>query len=77
VQGVLAQVPCYHHLALLDKLSGSETRRWYVAKAIEHNWSRNVLAMRIETRLLERSGKAVTNFASTCPGSNPNWPANP
>jgi predicted nuclease of restriction endonuclease-like (RecB) superfamily len=67
VQGVLAQLPWYHHLALLDKLPGPETRRWYIAKAIEHNWSRNVLVMQIETRLLERSGKAVTNFPSTLP----------
>ena len=54
--------PWYHQLALLDKLPGPETRRWYAAKAIEHNWSRNVLVMQIETRLLERSSKAVTNF---------------
>ena len=56
VQGVLAQLPWYHQLALLDKLPGP-TRRWYAAKAIEHNWSRNVLVMQIETRLLERSGR--------------------
>lgn len=67
VQAVLAQLPWYHQLALLDKLPGPETRRWYVAKAIEHNWSRNILVMQIETRLLERSGKAVTNFAASLP----------
>jgi predicted nuclease of restriction endonuclease-like (RecB) superfamily len=67
VQEVLAQLPWYHQLALLDKLPGPETRRWYAAKALEHNWSRNVLAMQIETRLLERSGKAVTNFAAHLP----------
>ncbi len=67
VQEVLAQLPWYHQLALLDKLPGPETRRWYAAKAIEHNWSRNVLVMQIETRLLERSGKTVTNFDLTLP----------
>lgn len=67
VQAVLAQLPWYHHLALLDKLPGPETRKWYVAKAIEHNWSRNVLVMQIEARLLERSGQAVTNFPATLP----------
>jgi predicted nuclease of restriction endonuclease-like (RecB) superfamily len=67
VQEVLAQLPWYHHLALLDKLPGPETRKWYVAKAIEHNWSRNVLVMHIESRLLERSGQAVTNFPATLP----------
>jgi len=67
VQEVLAQLPWYHQLALLDKLPGPQTRKWYAAKAIEHNWSRNVLVMQIETRLLERSGKAVTNFTATLP----------
>jgi predicted nuclease of restriction endonuclease-like (RecB) superfamily len=55
-------LPWYHQLALLDKLDTPDSRRWYAAKALEHNWSRNVLVMQIETRLLERSGAAVTNF---------------
>jgi len=67
VQAVLAQLPWYHQLALLDKLPSAEARRWYAAKAIEHNWSRNVLVMQIETRLLERTGQAVTNFPATLP----------
>ena len=67
VQVVLAQLPWYHQLALLDKLDSPDSRRWYAAKAIEHNWSRNVLVMQIETRLLERSGTAVTNFAASLP----------
>ncbi len=67
VQGVLAQLPWYHQLALLDKLPDPQARHWYAAKAIEHNWSRNILVMQIENRLLERSGAAVTNFAASLP----------
>ncbi len=67
VQEVLAQLPWYHQLALLEKLTSSESRCWYAAKAIEHNWSRNVLVMQIETRLQQRSGSAVTNFESRLP----------
>lgn len=67
VQEVLAQLPWYHQLALLDKLPDADNRRWYAVKAIEHNWSRNVLVMQIETRLLERSGTAVTNFEACLP----------
>ena len=67
VQGVLAQLPWYHQLALLDKLDSPESRSWYATQAIEHNWSRNILVMQIETRLLERNGKAVTNFAISLP----------
>ena len=67
VQEVLAQLPWYHQLALLDKLPNAQTRQWYAAKAIEHGWSRNVLVMQIETRLFERSGNAVTNFEARLP----------
>jgi predicted nuclease of restriction endonuclease-like (RecB) superfamily len=69
VQQAVAQLPWGHNLVLLDKLPGPETRRWYAAKAVEHNWSRNILVMQIETRLLERSGKAVTNFQASLPAA--------
>jgi predicted nuclease of restriction endonuclease-like (RecB) superfamily len=67
VQEALAQLPWYHQLTLLEKLPNQQARRWYAAQAIEHNWSRNVLVMQIESRLLERSGRAVTNFAARLP----------
>ena len=67
VQQVLHKLPWGHNLVLLDKLPGLQTRKWYAAQAIEHNWSRNVLVMQIETRLLERSGTAVTNFDARLP----------
>jgi len=67
VQEVLALLPWYHQLALLDKLKSTDERRWYAAKAIEHSWSRNVLVIQIETRLLERQGQAVTNFPLALP----------
>ena len=34
VQEVLAQLPWYHQLTLLDKLDTAEQRRWYAAKSI-------------------------------------------
>jgi predicted nuclease of restriction endonuclease-like (RecB) superfamily len=67
VHQLLHKLPWYHHLALLDKLKTREDRLWYAAKAVEHNWSRNILVMQIESRLMERSGAAVTNFALTLP----------
>ncbi len=67
VQAPLAQIPWYHHIALLDKLNTSDERLWYAAKTIENGWSRNILVMQIESRLLERSGTAVTNFERTLP----------
>ncbi len=67
VQAPLHQLPWGHHRILLDKLKTREEREWYLSKAIEHNWSRNILVMQIETRLMERSGTAVTNFQFTLP----------
>ena len=68
VQQAVAQLPWGHNVVLLEKLNTPEERRWYAAKAIEHGWSRNVLNIQIETRLLERSGTAVTNFEARLPG---------
>ncbi|BAS09267.1 conserved hypothetical protein [Arthrobacter sp. Hiyo4] len=64
VQAPLAQLPWYHHLALIHKLNDSETRLWYAAAAVENGWSRKVMAHHIETKLHERSGKAITNFVT-------------
>ena len=62
VQQAAAQLPWFHLCTLLDKLKGNAEREWYATKAVEHGWSRNILAMQIETRLHERQGSAVTNF---------------
>ncbi|MDU9050077.1 MAG: PDDEXK nuclease domain-containing protein [Candidatus Electrothrix sp. Rat3] len=67
VQEVLAQIPWYHNLALLEKLDDVETRLWYAQKTVENGWSRNILVMQIESRLHERQGQTVNNFAATLP----------
>ena len=70
VQAPLAQMPWYHHIALLDKLDQREHRLWYAKQAIEHGWSRNILALQIEGQAHKRHGKAVTNFPATLRPSN-------
>jgi len=67
VQGGLAQLSWYHHLALLDKLDDPELRTWYGVKAAQNGWSRDVLVYQIEGRLHERQGRALTNFDRTLP----------
>jgi predicted nuclease of restriction endonuclease-like (RecB) superfamily len=67
VQQLVGQLPWGHNLVLLDKLKTSEERNWYLSKAVEHGWSRNVLVMQIETRLIDRRGQATTNFANRLP----------
>ncbi len=67
VQEVLAQITWYHNVALLEKVRDPHVRLWYARKGLEEGWSRNVLAMQIESRLYDRQGKAITNFPITLP----------
>ena len=67
VQAPLAQLSWYHQVALLEKLPSTEVRRWYARKAVEYGWSRNVLVHQIESNLIERQGRASTNFELTLP----------
>ncbi|TAM89561.1 MAG: DUF1016 domain-containing protein [Candidimonas sp.] len=67
VQQAVGQLPWGHNLVLLTQLKDPAQRLAYAESAIQHGWSRNVLNIHIETRLLERMGKAVTNFDLTLP----------
>ncbi|QNE19986.1 DUF1016 domain-containing protein [Kribbella qitaiheensis] len=64
VQRSVAQLPWRHHVALMEKLDSPDLRLWYARATLEHGWSRDVLAVQIETGFHRRAGKAVTNFAS-------------
>lgn len=67
VQQVVAQIPWGHNLRLLESLADPESRLWYAEQTLKNGWSRNVLALQIESRLHERLGQAPTNFAATLP----------
>ena len=67
VQQAVGQWPWGHNLVLLTRLKDAHQRLAYAQSAIQHGWSRNVLNIHIETRLLERTGKAVTNFDDSLP----------
>jgi predicted nuclease of restriction endonuclease-like (RecB) superfamily len=67
VQQAVGQLPWGHNLVLLTKLKEPQVRLAYAQRAVEHGWSRNVLNIHIETRLLEREGRAVTNFEERLP----------
>ncbi len=70
VQQAAARLPWFHLCTLIDKLKTREARDWYLARAAEHNWSRNVLEMQIESNLQGRTGQAVTNFEQQLPQPN-------
>lgn len=67
VQQAAAQLPWGHHQLLLDKLNTAGEREFYIKKSIENGWSRNVLAVQIESQLHLRQGNAITNFDLTLP----------
>ncbi|GJG89770.1 hypothetical protein tb265_49510 [Gemmatimonadetes bacterium T265] len=65
----VAALPWGHNLLLLEKLADPALRRWYAGQAVANGWSRNVLALQVESRLHARVGRAdqTTNFAATLP----------
>lgn len=67
VQQAVGQLPWGHNLVLLTRLKEPDSRLAYARAAIEYGWSRNVLNIHIETRRLERTGKATSNFAERLP----------
>ncbi len=67
VQEVLAQIPWYHQIALLDKLDDPMQRLWYARRSAADGWSHAILTVQIENRLIERQGKAITNFPAVLP----------
>jgi predicted nuclease of restriction endonuclease-like (RecB) superfamily len=67
VQQAAAQLPWFHIVTIIDKIKDPQIRIFYILKAIEHGWSRNVLMMQIETALHKRQGQAITNFKDKLP----------
>lgn len=67
VQEVLAQISWYHNLALLEKLKDKKLRLWYARQSIENGWSRNILAIQIESKLHQRIGQTANNFEVALP----------
>lgn len=69
VQQVVAQIPWGHNIVLMDKVSNPDERIWYIQKAIENSWSRNVLVHQIESGLYKRqvSAEKVSNFEHRLP----------
>jgi predicted nuclease of restriction endonuclease-like (RecB) superfamily len=65
VQQAAAQLPWFHNCVLIDKVKDTRERLWYVQRAIENGWSRNVLVLQIESGLYRRQGKGITNFQTT------------
>ena len=66
-QQAVSQLPWGHNVMLLTKLKDPAQRLRYAEQAIADGWSRSTLAANIRDQLLERHGKAVTNFQARLP----------
>lgn len=67
MQQAVARLPWSHIVILLDKLKEPGARNEYAAQSIEHGWSRNVLAMQIDTHAYSGAGAAITHFDARLP----------
>ena len=62
-----AQLPWFHIVLLLTKVSEPVEREWYAQQAIQNGWSRLTLESNIKNQLYRRQGTAITNFAERLP----------
>ena len=65
----LHAIPWGHNLAIISKCKQPEEALYYVGAALQHGWSRSVLVHQIESKLWQREGRAITNFAQTLPAA--------
>ena len=64
-------VPWGHHKYLIDKFFREPDKAmFYVRETVKNGWSRAVLLNFLDTKLHERQGKAVSNFAVALPESD-------
>lgn len=61
------QLPWFHIVTLLTKVSADTEREWYAAQVIQQGWSRPTLDAHIRNRLHLRQGGAITNFDHRLP----------
>lgn len=62
LQNLIAKIPWGHNILLMEKVKDMQTRFWYMWKALENGWSRNVMDLMIKSKSHERQGNSVTNF---------------
>lgn len=67
MQKLLAQLPWWHNILLLEKLKDPGIRKWYAHEILYNGWSGRALEEAIRSNLHERKGKAITNFEKRLP----------
>jgi len=64
------QLPWFHIVTLLTKVSDPIEREWYAVQAVAQGWSRLTLELNIKNRLKQRQGAAISNFALRLPAAD-------
>lgn len=63
----VAQLPWGHNRLIVSRVKNVADALFYCEATIKSGWSREVLEMQLDSRLVERSGNATHNFADTLP----------
>ena len=66
-QQLVAKLPWGHNLLLIEKIKDKNVRKIYAENAIKNGWSRNVLALQIDSEFHKRIGKSDNNFSLLLP----------
>jgi predicted nuclease of restriction endonuclease-like (RecB) superfamily len=61
------QLPWFHIVTLLTKVSDPAEREWYAGETIRQAWPRTTLELHIKNHLYLRQGAAVNNFEQRLP----------
>lgn len=59
VQQAAGLIPWFPNCVILDKIKEPIDREFYIRKTIENGWSRNILAMQIDSGLHLRQGRSA------------------
>ena len=70
LQQLVAKLPWGHNILLIEKIKENEIRKIYAEATIKNGWSRNVLAMQIESNYHLRIGTNINNFNNLLPSSD-------
>lgn len=62
-----AQLPWFHIVSLLTKVSDPAEREWYAGETVRQAWPRTTLELHIKNQLHLRQGAAVNNFEQRLP----------
>ena len=71
-QQLVAKLPWGHNLLLIEKIKDKDIRKIYAENTIKNGWSRNVLAIQIETGFHKRIGNSNNNFNAMLPPKDSN-----